>query len=342
MIVPPGASAVGEGRRKLDQRPGEDVGDEQVERRAGGEQRRVHAVGDREQQLARAVAELHAVDRGIVAGDVDGDRVDVGGDALAPPATAPAPRRRAGRCRCRCRRYLRIAQPLRSSRSSASRQPAVVACWPVPKARPASISKLMAPSGPGRDGSACGRRSGRRGSARARPGSSSPNRPRPAPRARAAPRAEAGEHGEVVSGRADARNKRGSASRRAAPGRARRRPAPAGWRGRRRGRRRSGDRLAPARGVQGMVTRQLILRLGRRFLGQPLVERRGRARPHRSLHARRGSSSAPRRVRSGRRSLLDDGCGRDQQMSHVGCAAILAIAGCCGRRRHSRGWSLNR
>ena len=30
-----------------------------------------------------------------------------------------------------------------SSRSSAARQPAVVACWPVPKARPASISKLI-------------------------------------------------------------------------------------------------------------------------------------------------------------------------------------------------------
>ena len=36
----------------------------------------------REQQLAGAVAELHAIDRGIVARDVDGDRVDVGGDAF--------------------------------------------------------------------------------------------------------------------------------------------------------------------------------------------------------------------------------------------------------------------
>ena len=48
-------------RRKLGARsisgPGEDVGDEQVERRAGGEHCVVHAVGDREQQLARAVAE---------------------------------------------------------------------------------------------------------------------------------------------------------------------------------------------------------------------------------------------------------------------------------------------
>ena len=38
----------------------------------------------------------------------------------------------------------------RSSRSSAARQPLVVACWPVPKARLASISKLIA-LGIGRD-----------------------------------------------------------------------------------------------------------------------------------------------------------------------------------------------
>ena len=38
---------------------------------------------------------------------------------------------------------LRIFAPSTHSRSSASRQPAVVACWPVPNARPASISKLM-------------------------------------------------------------------------------------------------------------------------------------------------------------------------------------------------------
>ena len=37
--------------------------------------------------------------------------------------------------------------PLRSSRSSAVRQPVVVACWPVPKARPASISNAIAPVG---------------------------------------------------------------------------------------------------------------------------------------------------------------------------------------------------
>ena len=82
MTVPPGASALAKSRRKLDQRAGEDVGDDQIERRAGGEQRRIHPVGDREQQLARAMAELHAIDRGIVARDIDGDRVDVGRDAF--------------------------------------------------------------------------------------------------------------------------------------------------------------------------------------------------------------------------------------------------------------------
>ena len=61
-----GRDALGEGGRKLDQRAGEDVGDQQVVRRSRGDQRMIHAVGDREQQLARAVAELDPVDRGIV------------------------------------------------------------------------------------------------------------------------------------------------------------------------------------------------------------------------------------------------------------------------------------
>src|SRR3954452_24595512 len=42
----------------------------------------MHAVGDREQQLALAMAESHAVDRRILARDVDRLAVDVGRDAL--------------------------------------------------------------------------------------------------------------------------------------------------------------------------------------------------------------------------------------------------------------------
>ncbi len=42
----------------------------------------IHAVGDREQQLARAMADGDVVDPRIVGGDVDADRIDVGGDAL--------------------------------------------------------------------------------------------------------------------------------------------------------------------------------------------------------------------------------------------------------------------
>ena len=146
--------------------------------------------------------------------------------------------------------------PSRSSRSSAARQPAVVACWPVPKARLASISKLIAP-GVGRDRSACGRRSGRRGSAAARPGSSSPNRPRRAARSRGAPLPSSASSASSSPRRLDARNKRGSASRRASPDPARRRPAPAGRR--RPANRSSASAIAsPCARVQGMVTRQLI------------------------------------------------------------------------------------
>ena len=88
--MPPGASALREVRRQLNQRPGKDVGDDQVERCPRGEHRRVHAVRDREQQLAGTVPELHAIDRRIVARDLDRDRVDVGGDAfcLRPQAIA--------------------------------------------------------------------------------------------------------------------------------------------------------------------------------------------------------------------------------------------------------------
>jgi len=77
-----GGEGIGKVGGEVDQRPGEDVGDDQVERRAGCEQRRVHPVRDGQQQFARTMAEGHAVDRGVVAGDVDRDRIDVGRDAL--------------------------------------------------------------------------------------------------------------------------------------------------------------------------------------------------------------------------------------------------------------------
>ena len=40
----------------------------------------IDPVGLREQQVTRSVANGHTIDRGIVARDVDGDRVDVGGN----------------------------------------------------------------------------------------------------------------------------------------------------------------------------------------------------------------------------------------------------------------------
>jgi len=76
-----GGERGGKARRELDQRSGQYVGDDQVERRARGEHWRVRAVRDREQDFAGAVAELDPVDRRIVARDVDRLGVDVGGDA---------------------------------------------------------------------------------------------------------------------------------------------------------------------------------------------------------------------------------------------------------------------
>ncbi len=80
----PGATDGGEGGGELHQRPGKDIGDQQVERGAGLDHRVVHAVGDRQQQFSFAMAQRNGVDRGIVAGHVDADRVDVGRDALRP------------------------------------------------------------------------------------------------------------------------------------------------------------------------------------------------------------------------------------------------------------------
>ena len=97
----------GEARRELDQRTGENVGDDQVERRAGREQRRIHPVGDRQQQLARAVAEAHALIAALSRATSIADRVDVGRDAACARATRPAPRRRANRCRSRHRQCFR-------------------------------------------------------------------------------------------------------------------------------------------------------------------------------------------------------------------------------------------
>ena len=145
---------------------------------------RIHAVGHREQQLAGAMAELHAIDRRIVARDVDRDRVDVGRDALRL-----GPQRQRGK-----------------SEQAGARadvgdigEARAVALEPVERREAAAGGRMLA----GAEGEAgvdleidrAGRRgaihrrvdsrSGRRGSAAARPGSSSPNRPRRAARSAA-------------------------------------------------------------------------------------------------------------------------------------------------------------
>ena len=96
-----------------------------------------------------AVAELHAVDRRIVARDVDRDRVDVGGDAfrLGPQrqrgegeqAGAGADVGDVGEARAR---RARAGRAHRGSR-------AVVACWPVPKARLGVDLEIDVPGGVG-------------------------------------------------------------------------------------------------------------------------------------------------------------------------------------------------
>ena len=155
------------------------------------------------------------------------------------------------------------------SRSSAARQPAVVACWPVPKASPASISKLIA----------CGSGGVGRGVDEEAPGADrlEPGLAHRHPIVLAEVvdfgrrvGGERGQRGEIVARRLDRRNKRGSASRRAAPGRARRRRSPGAAR-----RTGTGPRCRatprPRRGCSANVTRQLISC----FLGEPLVERLG-------------------------------------------------------------------
>ena len=263
------------------------------------------------------MAERHAVDRGIVARDVDRDGIDVGRDAPWRRATAPARQRRAGRCRCRCRRCWRSCAPSRSSLSSAARQPAVVACWPVPNARPASISKLIALRiGAGR--SACGRRSGRRGSAAARPGSSSPNRPRRAARPAGARCRGRRSSDQVRRRSARARNRRGSASRRAWSRRVRRR----------RDRRVVAEArtvverrrpLRPARACRR--TRRRASSLGR-WLPWPAARRApASAARRRSCRRCHRAAACPSANRSG--MSLADGCGVSR-ISH-GLPAILAI-----------------
>ena len=111
-----------------------------------------------------------------------------------------------------------------------------------------------------RDGSACGRRSGRRGSAPAPPGSSSPSRPRRAPRPRGSPRPSAAQRGESSSLGLALEISVDQPLVGRGPGRARRRPAPAGRRGRRRVVVRS-PIASPCARVQATVTRKLILRL---------------------------------------------------------------------------------
>ena len=166
------------------------------------------------------------------------------------------------------------------------------------------------------DTSACGRRSGRRGSAAARPGSSSPNLPRRAPRS-AARREPSLRSSAVRRPSARARNKRGSANRRAGFRRARRRPAPAADVGE--AARRLAPRLRPVRGCRRRVARKLITA----------------AFP--SPAARRAAWSACRIVLAGVRVIdlrldaaawtmsLADGCGVSR-MSHGSAATFAMLA----------------
>ena len=146
MTVPPGASALAKSGASSISGPARMLATIRSNGARAASSGRVHPVGDREQQLARAVTERHAVDRGIVARDVDRDRVDVGRDASragpkasAAKASRPVPVPTSA--------MFVNSQPLPARISSCSRQPAVVACWPVPKARPASISNAVAPAG---------------------------------------------------------------------------------------------------------------------------------------------------------------------------------------------------
>ena len=133
--------------RAIDQRAGEDVGDDQVVGRAvpssAGD--RVH--GRRRRRSSswpRVAAESRpAVDRpphspratSIATGSMSEAIARAAGHSrIAAKASRPVPVPMSAR--------LATLAPRRPcSRSSAIRQPVVVSCWPVPKARPASISK---------------------------------------------------------------------------------------------------------------------------------------------------------------------------------------------------------
>ena len=101
---------------------------------------------DRELELAARAAERDPVDRGILRRHLDRDRIDVGGDRAR---RRPQPHRREGEQAGAGADIGDVgeARALAFSRSSASRQPVVVSCWPVPKARPASISNAIEPAG---------------------------------------------------------------------------------------------------------------------------------------------------------------------------------------------------
>ena len=274
-----------------------------------------HSVGHREQQLAGAVAQLHAVDRRIVARDVDRDAGRCRSRCTWLRATARAPRRRAGRCPCRCRRCWRSARP----RARACRARRGSRWWShagrCRRRGSASISKGIVPGGR----AAVGRRVDveAAGADRLKPGLAHRHpvrlaelldraaRPMPRPRSSAI----------SSSARLHARNKRGSASRRASLGSARRRPAPAD-------RRLSGNRSSASRD-------RFALRAGARdgdadsslapaaFLRQPLVE---------LLRQRR------RIVPAGVRSSSSGG--RAQAVGHAGSPTGAASAGCrTGSRR---------
>ena len=102
---------------------------------------------DDQLELAAGAAEPDAVDRRILRRDLDRDRIDVGrGRSRRRPQPQRGEGEQAG-AGAEIERDWRLAAPAALSRSSATRQPVVVSCWPVPKARPASISKAIAPGG---------------------------------------------------------------------------------------------------------------------------------------------------------------------------------------------------
>ena len=130
--------------RQLDQRPGKDIGDDQVIGRAR------RSAGDASIPAATASASSPApppsatpLIAGIVARHVDRARDRCPTRWHRRAATDASRRRQAARCPVPRSSRLRDHAPARFSVSSMRRQPLVVSCVPVPNASPASIRNGM-------------------------------------------------------------------------------------------------------------------------------------------------------------------------------------------------------